>query len=80
MLGIYLLHASYAVLMIYFTLRIILIAHAVVVGLMSLYFIFKIDLIIAPILIFLHVGIALLSAFGIDEVWEDGTGNKCIFV
>ena len=30
-------------------------------------------------LIFLYVGIALIMAFGMDEVWEDGTGNKCIF-
>ena len=30
-------------------------------------------------LIFLYVDIALIMAFGMDEVWEDGTGNECIF-
>ncbi len=30
-------------------------------------------------LIFLYVGIALIMAFGMGEVWEDGTGNECIF-
>ena len=40
MLGIYLLHAAYAVLMISFTFRIMIIPHAIVVGLMALYFIF----------------------------------------
>ena len=79
MLGIYLLHAAYAVLMISFTFRIMIIPHAMVVGLMALYFIFVKGLIIAPILMFLYVGIALLMAFSMDEVWEDGTGNECIF-
>ena len=79
MLGIYLLHAAYALLMISFTFRIMIIPHAIVVGLMALYFIFVKGLIIAPILMFLYVGIALLMAFSMDEVWEDGTGNECIF-
>ena len=79
MFGIYLLHAAYAVLMISFTFRIMLIPHAIVVGLMALYFIFVKSLIIAPILMFLYVVIALLMAFSMDEVWEDGTGNECIF-
>ena len=79
MFGIYLLHAAYAVLMISFTFRIMIIPHAMVVGLMALYFIFVKGLIIAPILMFLYVGIALLMAFSMDEVWEDGTGNECIF-
>ncbi len=79
MFGIYLLHAAYAVLMISFTFRIMIIPHAIVVGLMALYFIFVKGLIIAPILMFLYVGIALLMAFSMDEVWEDGTGNECIF-
>ena len=26
-------------------------------------------------LMFLYVGIAFIMAFGMDEVWEDGTGN-----
>ena len=79
MFGIYLLHASYAILMISFTFRIMIIPHAIVVGLMALYFIFVKGLIIAPILMFLYVVIALLMAFSMDEVWEDGTGNECIF-
>ena len=79
MFGIYLLHAAYAILMISFTFRIMIIPHAIVVGLMALYFIFVKGLIIAPILIFLYVVIALLMAFSMDEVWEDGTGNECIF-
>ena len=79
MFGIYLLHAAYAVLMISFTFRIMIIPHAIVVGLMALYFIFVKGLIIAHILMFLYVGIALLMAFSMDEVWEDGTGNECIF-
>lgn len=79
MFGIYLLHAAYAVLMISFTFRIMIIPHAIVVGLMALYFIFVKGLIIAPILMFLYVVIALLMAFSMDEVWEDGTGNECIF-
>lgn len=79
MFGIYLLHAAYAILMIFFTFRIMIIPHAIVVGLMALYFIFEKRLIIAPILMFLYVGIALLMAFSMDEVWEDGTGNECIF-
>ena len=79
MFGIYLLHAAYAVLMISFTFRIMIIPHAIVVGLMALYFIFVKGLIIAPILMFLYVGIALLMTFSMDEVWEDGTGNECIF-
>ena len=79
MFGIYLLHAAYAVLMISFTFRIMIIPHAIVVGLMALYFIFVKGLIIAPILMFLYVVIALLMAFSMDEVWEDGTGNDCIF-
>ena len=79
MFGIYLLHAAYAVLMISFTFRIMIIPHAIVVGLMALYFIFVKSLIIAPILMFLYVVIALLMAFSMDEVWEDGTGNECIF-
>lgn len=79
MFGIYLLHAAYAVLMISFTFRIMIIPHAIVVGLMALYFIFVKGLNIAPILMFLYVGIALLMAFSMDEVWEDGTGNECIF-
>ena len=79
MFGIYLLHAAYAVLMISFTFRIMIIPHAIVVGLMALYFIFAKGLIIAPILMFLYVVIALLMAFSMDEVWEDGTGNECIF-
>lgn len=79
MFGIYLLHADYAILMISFTFRIMIIPHAIVVGLMALYFIFVKGLIIAPILMFLYVVIALLMAFSMDEVWEDGTGNECIF-
>lgn len=79
MFGIYLLHAAYAILMISFTFRIMIIPHAIVVGLMALYFIFVKGLIIAPILMFLYVVIALLMAFSMDEVWEDGTGNECIF-
>lgn len=79
MFGIYLLHAAYAVLMISFTFRIMIIPHAIVVGLMALYFIFVKGLIIAPILMFLYVLISLLMAFSMDEVWEDGTGNECIF-
>ena len=79
MFGIYLLHAAYAILMISFTFRIMIIPHAIVVGLMALYFIYEKGLIIAPILMFLYVGIALLMAFSMDEVWEDGTGNECIF-
>ena len=79
MFGIYLLHAAYAVLMISFTFRIMIIPHAIVVGLTALYFIFEKGLIIAPILMFLYVVIALLMAFSMDEVWEDGTGNECIF-
>lgn len=79
MFGIYLLHAAYEILMISFTFRIMIIPHAIVVGLMALYFIFEKGLIIAPILMFLYVGIALLMAFSMDEVWEDGTGNECIF-
>lgn len=79
MFGIYLLHAAHAVLMISFTFRIMIIPHAIVVGLMALYFIFVKGLIIAPILMFLYVVIALLMAFSMDEVWEDGTGNECIF-
>lgn len=79
MFGIYLLHAAYAILMISFTFRIMIIPHAIVVGLMALYFIFVKGLIIAPILMFLYVMIALLMAFSMDEVWEDGTGNECIF-
>ncbi len=79
MFGIYLLHAAYAILMISFTFRIMIIPHAIVVGLMALYFIFVKGLIIAPILMFLYVAIALLMAFSMDEVWEDGTGNECIF-
>lgn len=80
MFGIHLLHAAYAVLMISFTFRIMIIPHAIVVGLMALYFIFVKGLIIAPILMFLYVVIALLMAFSMDEVWEDGTGNnECIF-
>ena len=79
MFGIYLLHAAYAVLMISFTFRIMIIPHAIAVGLMALYFIFVKGLIIAPILMFLYVVIALLMAFSMDEVWEDGTGNECIF-
>ena len=79
MFGIYLLHAAYAVLMISFTFRIMIIPHAIVVGLMALYFIFVKGLIIAPLLMFLYVVIALLMAFSMDEVWEDGTGNECIF-
>ena len=79
MFGIYLLHAAYAVLMISFTFRIMIIPHAIVVGLMALYFIFVKGLIIAPILMFLYVGIALLMTFSMDEVWEDGTVNECIF-
>ena len=79
MFGIYLLHAAYAVLMISFTFRIMIIPHAIVVGLMALYFIFVKGLIIAPILMFLYVVIALLMAFSMDEVWEDGTGNEYIF-
>ena len=78
MFGIYLLHAAYAILMISFTFRIMIIPHAIVVGLMALYFIFVKGLIIAPILMFLYVGIALLMAFSMDEVWEDGTGNESI--
>lgn len=53
MFGIYLLHAAYAILMISFTFRIMIIPHAIVVGLMALYFIFVKGLIIAPILMFL---------------------------
>ena len=79
MFGIYLLHAAYAIVMISFTFRIMIIPHAIVVGLMALYFIFVKGLIIAPILMFLYVAIALLMAFSMDEVWEDGTGNECIF-
>ena len=79
MFGIYLHHAAYAVLMISFTFRIMIIPHAIVVGLMALYFIFVKGLIIAPILMFLYVLISLLMAFSMDEVWEDGTGNECIF-
>ena len=79
MFGIYLLHAAYAILMISFTFRIMIIPHAIVVGLMALYFIFVKGLIIAPILMFLYVVIALLMAFSMDEVWEDGTGTECIF-
>ena len=79
MFGIYLLHAAYAILMISFTFRIMIIPHAIIVGLMALYFIFVKGLIIAPILMFLYVVIALLMAFSMDEVWEDGTGNECIF-
>ena len=79
MFGIYLLHAAYAILMISFTFRIMIIPHAIVVGLMALYFIFVKGLIIAPILMYLYVVIALLMAFSMDEVWEDGTGNECIF-
>lgn len=79
MFDIYLLHAAYAILMISFTFRIMIIPHAIVVGLMALYFIFVKGLIIAPILMFLYVVIALLMAFSMDEVWEDGTGNECIF-
>ena len=79
MFGIYLLHAAYAILMISFTFRIMIIPHAIVVGLMALYFIFVKGLIIAPILMFLYVVIALLMAFSMDEVWEDGTGNESIF-
>lgn len=56
-----------------------IIPHAIVVGLMALYFIFVKGLIIAPILMFLYVVIALLMAFSMDEVWEDGTGNESIF-
>ena len=36
MFGIYLLHAAYAILMISFTFRIMVIPHAIVVGLMAL--------------------------------------------
>ena len=79
MFGIYLLHAAYAILRFSFTFRIMIIPHAIVVGLMALYFIFVKGLIIAPILMFLYVVIALLMAFSMDEVWEDGTGNECIF-
>lgn len=79
MFGIYLLHAAHTVLMISFIFRIMIIPHAIVVSLMALYFIFEKGLIIAPILMFLYVGIAFVMAFGMDEVWEDGTGNECIF-
>ena len=78
MLGVYLIHAAYAVLMISFSFRIMIIPHAIFVALMALYYIFTKGLIIAPILMFIYTFIALIMAFGMDELWEDGTGNECI--